>query len=142
MHEVVGMRRSQPFGDLLDQLDCLVDRERSFCKTTRQRLTADPLIYERAYRLRFDKLIGLGDVDMPQRGELVDVLLEARETEGIARRWTGQDSEGNEPAARGVVRCPDFAQPAFTDERLEFVETKRAVGPKSHIDRARVRVRR
>src|SRR5688572_23915188 len=71
---------------------------------------------------------------MPKVDDLADVVFEAREAERITRRWRGQDAQRDKPAARGVVRFPDFSKSAFPDGGFELIRAKPDVRTKPHMN--------
>jgi hypothetical protein len=113
--DALVVRLLEGFGDLLRDLEGLVDRDRPAGEALLEVLALDELEGEEGLAVRFLETVDRGDVRVIQRREEVGLALEAGEALGVLRDLGGEDLDGHVAAERRVGRPVDFSHAASPD---------------------------
>src|SRR6516165_10592204 len=125
MHYPGTMRLVQRVCDLRPVLQHLLERQRSFLQTLRQRFSLHTLHHQILDPILMTDVIEYADVWMIQTGDGLGFTLEALLADAVRRKMRGENLDGN-GTFQARVACPiHLAHPARTKRRLDFV------GPKS-----------
>lgn len=118
-----AVRGFECLGDLLAEVQSLLDRERPLGKPLLQRLALDQLQYEEACPLIFFEGVGGGDVGVVQRREQVGLPLQPCETVWVGAQFLGKNLDGDIALERGIPRPIHLAHAALTERFEDLVMT-------------------
>ena len=130
MNDALLVRRLQGLCDLLRDLQCLVEWDRSTRGPPGEILAFDELHHEGLDAVSVFQSVDGGDVWVVQRREGLGFTLEAREPICVVRECLGQDLERDVAIQLRVAGPEDVPHAAFADAGDNFVDTETGTGGK------------
>ena len=126
------VRRLHAGGDLDEDVERLVERERPARDAIGERLSFDQLEGEVTAAAGFLEAVDRGDVRMVQRGQHPRLALESLQAIGVLGNIVGEGLERHGAAQAGVVGEEDDAHPPAPDLAVYLIGAYRGAGLDGH----------
>jgi len=115
-------------GDLCSDLQCLIERERTFFDPRGERLALEMRHHQVMSAIDAADVVDAADVRMVQSRDGARLALETGSQIGIAGDLGRQDLDRDRPIEPRVACAVDFTHPARADQRDDVVRAETAAG--------------